>query len=154
MKKKTTGKRKANNMANRELRFTRSLFRSQNLALVRMRGEVAALNYKRMREVIVGQLVSNGISDLPHHWVVTLVVICSTQDGQRFFKANEVEPSGQYRADQLTEVLDQHMQELIDTCNQKHILNTAWIATPYRASLSEEQIDSILEFMGAWEEKT
>lgn len=152
MKKKTAGKRKANNMANRELRFTRSLFRSQNLALVRTRGELAALNYKRMREVVVGQLVQNGISDLPHHWVVTLVVICSTEDGQRFFKANEVEPSGQYRADQLTEVLDQHMQELIDTCNPKHILHTAWIATPYRASLSEEKIDSILEFMGAWEE--
>lgn len=142
--------RKPNNMAKRELNFTRALLRSNNVLLVNIRNQVAVFNSRSMNEIAVGSLVQRGINDVPHHWTVTIVAVCETEDGQRYFKPLELSMPNQHTANQLTEVLLGHAQELEDTCSVKHFIRTVWLATPYPKSWDETEIDDILERESAW----
>lgn len=150
MKKKATKKRKPNNLVRRELTFTRALLRSENVLLVRIRDYVAVYNSRSLREIAVGSLLQKGINDVPHHWQVTLVVICRTETGNRYFKANEVVVRDQHRANDLTAVLHDQMLALKEECNPKHIIRDAWLATPYPRTWTGEEIDRFLEHESAW----
>lgn len=139
--------RKKNNSAARMLRFTRALLRQNHVvvAMVAMDGHQrrdAIMNWKSRRKVKVGELVMSGITDLPHPWTIYMAVFCRSPD-MTYTKAIEIEPAGQYRAEQLTDVIRQYHGDLIDSCNQAHIIGTGWIASPSGESLSEDDADSV-----------
>lgn len=139
--------RKKNNSAARMLRFTRALLRQNHVvvAMVAMDGQQrrdAVMNWKSRRKVKVGELVMSGITDLAHPWTMYLAVFCKSPE-MTYTKAVEIAPSGQYRPEQLTEVIRQHHGDLIDSCNPSHIIGTGWIASPCGESLSEYDADSV-----------
>lgn len=145
-------KRKPNNLAQRQLRFTRSLFRSHCVSVVRVGDNQLVMHWGNQKAIKVGELVQNGINGLPHHWTIYLAAICRSQTGERYFKPREIAPTGAYKADQLTAVLNEHMEDLVQTeCNPAHVLRTAWIALPYDKSLTEKEADRIFEKMRAWD---
>lgn len=146
-------KGKPNNLAKRQLRFTRALFKSHCVSVVRVGDEQLVMHWKSQKAIRVGELVMNGINDLAHHWTVYLAVICRSQTGERYFKAEEIAPTGAYKAEHLTTVLNEYLNKLVEQCNPAHVLRTAWVALPYEKSLTEEEADRIFEKMRAWDDE-
>lgn len=129
------------------LQLTRALLRQNHVvvAMVAMDGQPrrdAVMNWKSLRKVKVDDLVMAGITDLAHQWTIHLAVFCKTSK-MTYTKAIEIEPAGQYRAEQLIEVIRQHHGDLIDSCNPAHVIGIGWIASPSGESLNEDDANSV-----------
>lgn len=142
--------KKKNNLARRELRFTRALLGSNNVAIVRVGSEQMVMNWRNLKQISVGHLLQRGINELPHHWTIYLAVFCRSQTGERYIKPVEIAPAGQYKAEHLTAVLQDQITQLRGTCNPAHVLMTGWIATPYPRSLTEEEADRVFDQLNPW----
>jgi len=146
--------RKKNNCAARMQRFTRALLRQHSIVVVHLHpsGRQGLLNWKTRQSVAAGRLLASGICDIPHHWVIYLAVFCDS-GRQRYIKAIEIAPAGQYKSNQLAEVMEQHHGEVKAICPPAHIVGYGWIASPVGESLSEEQAGKVFEAVGCWEER-
>jgi hypothetical protein len=110
------------------------------------------------------QFTAECITAHAHHWSYTLVVYCRDQNGQEYIVTGEPElpdADGINLADRrlkqsdLAVSLNQAHQDFIkESINPLHISNTGWIAFPYKAEISEEDICKIADSLGIWKYKT
>lgn len=106
------------------------------------------------------QKTAHLIADYPHFWHYTLVVYCRKQTGEEYIVTGEPElpdekgiPLSERRLDQakLAEALDKAHKEFMEgSVNPLHIVNTGWVAFPYKAEIDEQTICEIADAHGAW----
>lgn len=146
--------RKRNNTAARMQKFTRALLRQHHIAVVHIENpeRQGLINWRNCKSVAAGPQLASGICDIAHHWTIYLAVFCQKPNGERYIKAEEIAPQGQYRSEQLAGVMEQHHAELLQTCNPTHVIGRGWIASPVGDSLTEEQADRVFEAVGAWQQ--
>lgn len=95
--------------------------------------------------------LANAVCDIPHRWAVYFSAFCIDQTGLHYIKSSEIATPGIHLAGQLTEVIEEHYRALMDKCNRRHIVGSAWIANPCGVSLTEEQAAHIYDVTGAWQ---
>ena len=101
-------------------------------------------NHKTARQVNVCRETSKAISKTPHKWTLYLAVFCQS-DSETYTKAIEVTPQGIYKAEHLTDVIEQFHTSLVKGQNPSHIQSSGWIAFPYPMELDEEEADRLFE---------
>jgi len=171
--------RKKNNPAARMQRNTRALLRHNCVAVVHVdpSGRQGLINWKNCRSVPPSRELAYSICEIAHHWTIYLAVFCRSQTGERYTKAVEIAPTGQYRSEQLGAqvieydaydeagtlievrseiepgVIDVEIEKLLATCNPAHVIGQGWIASPVGESLTEEQAARVFDAVGCWEQQ-
>lgn len=148
-------KRKPNNVAERVRRASRALLRSNHCAIVNLdpSGWQGMINYKNLKRIPPGVAIANAVCDIAHHWTIYLSALCIDQTGKRYIKSVEIAPQGLYKAETLTEVIEQTYRALVDEQNPAHLVASGWVAIPAEVSLDEEQAARIFEVCGAWQQQ-
>ena len=95
--------------------------------------------------------LANAICDIAHRWAIYFSAFCTDQNGLHYIKSSELATSGIQLASQLIEVIEEHYLALMDTCNRRHIVGSAWIANHCGVSLSEEQASHFYDDPSAWQ---
>lgn len=146
-------KRRPHNRERRHLMGIRAVLRSNCIAVVNVGERQGLIHWKNLKSIAGSHRIVDGICDLPHHWTIYLAVFCRSQTGERYIRASEVAPAGQYKSEHLTEVIEHYHDELTASCNPAHIAGRGWIALPYPVSLTEEQAARVFDAVGAWEKE-
>lgn len=143
-------RRKPHNMRARMERAAGGLLRQHKACIVDASvPEVQVmLNYANLRQIVTRQ-VASALCDIAHHWTVYVSAIC--QNGpERWAKSVEYELAGIHVITKLSDLFEQPVNDVIASCNPKHVIGHAWIAIPDSVSLDEERAHSIYERVGAW----
>ena len=90
------------------------------------------------------------ICEVAHRWSVYMGALCVYEYGNKYLKSLEFEPDGIYKSDSLAGVMKHYHQELLESCNSKHVIGRGGIANPSGESLTEEQAVRIFEACGGW----
>ncbi|MCY1389116.1 hypothetical protein D9M71_39060 [compost metagenome] len=148
-------RRKPNNMRHRVERSMRALLSSNHVAVVNIdpSGRQGMINWKNCKNIPPGQRIADAICDIPHHWVIYISALCVDQFGKRYIKSVEIAPQGMYKAESLTDVIEQTYRALVDEQNPAHVVASGWIALPYAVSLDEERAARIFDACGAWNQQ-
>lgn len=99
-----------------------------------------------------GRRIADAVCDYAHHWTIYLAGLCIDQNGQRYYKAQEIAPQGIYKAEHLTDVIEQTYRAQLATCNPQHLVASGWIAIPDDVSMTEQQAAAVFEACGAWDQ--
>lgn len=101
------------------------------------------------------------IANYPHFWHYTMVIFCRDQNKQNYLITGEPHLPDENgvalsarRLDQakLAESLNEaHKEFLKEAVNPLHVVNTGWVAFPYKAEIDEETIAKIADGLGVWE---
>ena len=57
-----------------------------------------------------------------------------------------------YKAEHLTDVIEQTYRAQLATCNPQHLVASGWIAIPDDVSMTEQQAAAVFEACGAWDQ--
>ena len=147
-------RRKPHNMQARMGRALGAILRSNSVAVVNLdpSGRQGMVNWKNCKNIQPSRRIADAVCDYAHHWTIYLAGLCIDQSGQRYYKAQEVAPHGIYKAEHLTDVIEQTYRALLATCNPTHLVASGWLAIPDDVSLSEEHAASVFEACGAWDQ--
>lgn len=143
-------RRKPHNMRARLERASGALLRQHHACIVDASvPEVQVmLNYNNLRQIVTVQ-VANALCDIPHHWTVYISAIC--QNGsERWAKSVEYELAGIHVITKLRDLFEQPVQDVIASCNPKHVIGHAWIAVPDSIVIDEQHAHRIYERVSAW----
>ncbi|WP_447593615.1 hypothetical protein [Aquipseudomonas campi] len=143
-------RRKPNNMRARLERSAGALLRQNKACIVDASAPdiQVMLNYVNLRQIVTRQ-VANALCDMAHHWTVYVSAIC--QNGsERWAKSVEYELAGIHVITKLPDLFEQPVNDVIASCNPKHVIGHAWIAIPDSVTLEEEHAHRIYEAVGAW----
>lgn len=100
------------------------------------------------------------ISGYPHFWHYTMVIYCRNQQGEEYIITGEPELPDENgvalsarRLDQaqLAKSLDDAHHAFLKEVNTLHIVNTGWVAFPYKAEIDEQTICEIADAQGVWD---
>lgn len=134
----------------------RALLKSNKVAVVNVElphcEKQGLIHWQNLKSIGKSRAIAHAICDYPHHWTIYLAVFCRSQSGENYIKSVEIAPQGQYKTDQLGEVMEQCHDDLMATCNPGHVIGSGWIARPISDSLTEEQADAIFTACGVWKE--
>ena len=141
-------KRKSHNMRTRMGRALGAILRSNSVAVVNLdpSGRQGMVNWKNCKNIPPSRRIADAVCDYAHHWTIYLAGLW------RYYKAQEVAPHGIYKAEHLTDVIEQTYRALLATCNPNHLVASGWLAIPDDVSLSEEHAASVFEACGAWDQ--
>lgn len=144
--------RKPHNMRARLARACRATLNRNHVAVVNIdpSGRQGLVNWKNAKSIAPGRAIADAVCDFAHPWCIYVSALCVDQFGQRYIKSQEVAPQGIYLAAQLTDVIETYYREVIDNCNQQHVVGSAWIAIPNDVTLDEAQAARIYDAVGAW----
>ena len=94
-------------LAARHLRFTRALLSQHGVAIVHIDPscQQTLFSLKSGLKIRAGELLVNGVCDLPHRWTIYCAALCRS-GAEQYIKAEEVSPQGQYKSDQLADVVE------------------------------------------------
>lgn len=149
--------RKRYNHKARLANYYRSMLRSNHVAVLDAEApELQTLiDWKHAAAITSNSrlAVVDAITDIPSRWSIYLAALCRDQRGEAYMKSVEVSPQGNYKAEQLTEVIEAYCVELKAGCNPNHLVGMAWIAIPDDVTLSEAQAARIFDAFGAWRAK-
>lgn len=146
-------RRKPNNMKARMDRTMRGLLRQHRACIVDASGpEIQVMLHYNSGRQILSKQVADALCDIAHHWTVNIGALCVDQVGERYIKRVEFETAGIYLAKHLGGEIEAQYRELVFSCNQNHLVGTAWIAIPDRVALDDGQVERIYESVGAWEQ--
>lgn len=97
-----------------------------------------------MREV-------NALNQVPHKWQVH--VLCTLRDhcGRDYIQSQELIFNNEYYCADISDLVNEKMHEFVKTCNQNHMVNVGWVATPCMNELSDEDLAKIMDKLGAWD---
>ncbi|MBZ9665782.1 hypothetical protein H3221_013575 [Pseudomonas sp. LMG 31766] len=143
-------RRKPNNMRARMERAAGGLLRQHHACIVDASvPEVQVmLNYNNLGQII-SRTVANALCDFAHHWTVYISAIC--QNGpERWAKSVEYELAGIHVITKLPDLFEQPVQDVIASCNPKHVIGHAWIAVPDSITIDEQHAHRIYERVSAW----
>ena len=148
-------KRKPHNMHKRLHHACGAVLRTNHVAVVNIdpSGRQGMVNWKSCKNVPPSPRIAEAMCDYAHEWTIYLAGLCVDQAGMRYIKAQEIAPQGVYKAEHLTDVIEQTYRELLTTCNPNHLVASGWIAIPASVSLDEHQADAVFEAVGAWHQK-
>lgn len=139
-------KRKQNNTKARIEKFSKALLRLETIAVVNIdpSGHQMLCDIKRERLVQSSPHVHSVIVGMRHEWTIYISAFCNG-----YYKSKEIAISGEYRFNDLEEVIKAYYEELLNSCNPKHIIGSGWIANPCGISLSEEKAAKLFELARA-----
>lgn len=143
-------RRKPHNMRARLERAAGALLRQHHACIVDASvPEVQVmLNYNNLRQIVTAQ-VANALCDIPHHWTVYISAICENGP-ERWAKSVEYELAGIHVITKLRDLFEQPVQDVIASCNPKHVIGHAWIAVPDSITIDEQHAHRIYERVSAW----
>lgn len=146
-----TDKRRKHNMQARLSRAVGGLLRQHRACIVdaSLPEIQGVIHYKNCRQIFSKQ-VNEALINVAHHWSVNVIVLCVGADGERYMKKTEFVTAGVYLAKHIGDEIESVYKELADTCNPKHIIGNAWIAIPDRVELDQQQVERVLDAVGAW----
>lgn len=122
---------------------------------------VAHVLSKHNKELFLpSQKTADLIVNFEHNWHYTLFVMCREQSGKEYIVSgtpNLVNEKGiplserkMYQKD-LADALDEAHHDFKKKVNQLHIVNTGWVAFPFKCEVSEEYIDEVATKYKCWD---
>ena len=131
-------KRKSHNMRTRMGRALGAILRSNAVAVVNLdpSGRQGMVNWRNCKSILPGRRIADAVCDY----------------AQRYYKAQEIAPQGIYKAEHLTDVIEQTYRAQLATCNPQHLVASGWIAIPDDVSMTEQQAAAVFEACGAWDQ--
>lgn len=132
----------------RYVRDARARLVSNHVAIVRVGRTQVVMDWLRCRLLDVGHNAADAINEVPHRW--TFYPAALLGDG---FVYEELVTEGVHKADSLTERLKQAVADVTDGTRvdwpDREVIEQAFIALPYDASLTEDQVRRVYRFVGA-----
>ena len=147
-------KRKPHNLRARMGRALGAILRSNAVAVVNLApsGRQGMVNWRNCKSIPPGRRIADAVCDYAHHWTIYLAGLCIDQHGRRYYKSQEIAPQGIYKAEHLTDVIEQTYRAQLATCNPQHLVASGWIAIPDDVSMTEQQAAAVFEACGAWDQ--
>ncbi|MDD0973786.1 hypothetical protein [Pseudomonas fontis] len=115
-------KRKLHNMRARLERSCRALLSTNHVAVVNIdpSGRQGMINWQNCKNIPPGQRIADAVCDIAHRWTIYISVMCQKANGEQYCKSVEIAPQGNYRAEHLTDVIEETYESLRTECNTNH----------------------------------
>lgn len=115
--------------------------------------QVDLMRCKSLTDVgITSQQVSL-VAQVKFRWNIIAIVIGLDENGNKTFESSHAIATDYCRQDELKPKIDKLMSDAVHKRDKaiRVVKNTAWIVTPYKFNIKDEQIDELLTLKGAWQ---
>lgn len=108
------------------------------------------VNHKNQQLITVDQTLSDIMTKLPFKWSTLIAVTCKDTFGKEYMKAEQIDIDMPLKQSELADYLNEQHQALIENCNSNHIVNVAWISSPFPMDWDENVASKIFEKLNGW----
>lgn len=129
-------------------RASRSVLATNKVCIVNLNEPYffqTTFHHGNRKMIKAGARIAQALCDIPHRWTIYMAVFLDTGNGQKYTRAIEVETTGIYKAEHLTDVIREHHTDLVAKQNPNHVKSSGWIAFPYPIQFHEEDADALFE---------
>lgn len=143
--------RKPNNCFARAERNCRALLSTNHVAVVNIdpSGLQIMTNWKSHRQ-IRSVAIANALFDFAYRWTIYISAMCRDERGAEYVKSVEISPAGVHKVERLADAIEHYYLDLRNSCNQRQLVASGWIAIPAEVSLDEAQAAKLFYAAGAW----
>lgn len=110
------------------------------------------IDIRHKRLLNANRLITDMLTTVKYRWSVLCVGVCETEDGTRYMKAEQVSANEPYLQEELSDLLNAQHEALLKSCNEKHLRNACWLASPTGVDWDESEAFDLLEQLGAWDD--
>lgn len=103
-----------------------------------------------LKQVKLTQLEALAISEVSHKWNIYLLIMCRDHCGRDYTKAYPMDLM-YCKVDLINDYVQKELVKWLKEANEQHVVNIGWIATGNEYALTEQQIDTVMTDMGAFE---
>lgn len=86
-----------------------------------------------------------------YKWSTLLIVLCRDQFKKEYLVTQPVHSNVHYSFTTLSQSFDAEHKRLLKECNELHIVNAGWVASPAGIEVSDEVADKIVRNLGGFE---
>lgn len=110
------------------------------------------INYRTLKIVPVTQKMYKDLTDLPFHYLMHYGVFgMKNKDVKRSYMEYKVERvATRLKQSDLAAWFNERHQQLLKTTNKERFISAGWFTTIVDVDLSEAEITSVFEALGAW----
>ena len=101
-------------------------------------------------DIPVSVSLSKAIKDVPFMWNIYCGVLCRTGLGEDYIQSISVRANARYYQRDLSEVVRAEHRKLIKGCNEAHIRDSVWLASPLGEEIPDKLAAHILSRRGSW----
>lgn len=150
-------KRKNHSASLRRVRHHRAMVKQYHLGILYSYNHKQLshlINIRNGNQVSATPLIIDALRSITYNWSVLIAALCVDDNGREYIKSEQVDAKEPYLQSDLMEVLDMQHRALLMNCNQNHLINAVWLATPYEHDWDESHAAKLLSDFGAWDEPT
>jgi len=145
-------KRKANNPRRRMERLGKAVLKGCAISFVAGgNGLCQMVDLKTQRGFKPGPALARTIEAGRYTWSVYCAVFCRDQNGGEYMQSVVVTTNEPCYQSDLLDVLHEHHLNLLAGCNEAHILNVGWLASPVGHEWTEKEAGDIFTKLNAWD---
>ena len=145
-------KRKANNPQRRLERLGNAVLKNCAITFVAGgNGLCEMVDLKTRRAFKPGPALAKTIEAGRYTWSVYCAVFCRDQAGVEYMQGLEVATNEPCYQSDLLSVLHEHHLSLLAGCNEAHVLNVGWLASPVGHEWTEKEAGTIFAKLDAWD---
>jgi len=137
---------------------TQASYGLKNLAVFfsQAKGESCdVVNTKSFNNIQITQSIATAITGLRHNWSITMLALGRRQDGQEYFKAENVSFNVPMFQSELSDALqDMHKDFINRSMNKLHLCNICWFACPRGTDFDESHLGEMLTKLDAWDNES
>lgn len=114
--------------------------------------QVDLMRCKSLTDVAITSQQVSMVAQVKFRWNVIALVIGLDENGNKAFESNHAIATDYCRQDELKPKIDKLMSDAVHNRDKtiRIVKNTAWIVTPYKFNIKDEQIAELLTLKGAW----
>lgn len=148
--------RKKHSHTKRGIVYSRALVNKYNICVA------YSYNDNRVAQLVDGKtgavipstrLLVEAMTHIAYKWHVLIAVLCKTESGEHYMKADQINATDYYKQYELADVLQENHRKLIESTNDKHLFNVVWLASPVQKDWDEKQASQIFDRLGYWDEE-
>ena len=114
--------------------------------------QVDLMRCKSLADVAITSQQVTMVAQVKFRWNIIALVIGLDENGDKTFQSSHAIATDHCCQDELKPQIDKLMSDAVHKRDNavRVVKNTAWIVTPYKFNIKDEQIDELLTLKGAW----
>jgi len=109
------------------------------------------INVKTKRSFNPGPALAQTIETGRYSWSIICAVFCRDQNGSEYMKSIVIETTEPRQQKELLDPLHENHLALLSECNESHLVNVGWLASPASREWTEKLAGDIFSKLNAWD---
>ena len=114
-------------------------------------GKAETFTTKNLRRKLLKPAEAMAITQVLHRWKVHAVAIMRDHTGEDYIQTVECVFPQELYSDQISDAVNEQINQLLKDCNSNHFVNTGWVATTGDVEITDYMITKMMMFMDAWD---